>query len=266
MDTSLGESRASALSSELTNEDRCSVLGPASPPREDKRMGARGESAAHRELKRLALAWAQENDYPIAALEVCLPQCRYRADVAAYRPRKNGAIGHTAVFECKQSTIDLRRDDRRSEETLARLDCLYRRQRILERNLRVHHPTLRTGETLFPEWDDYDLTAIKHRGYERVLRELTALQRQLREGRKFEKIAHYACANLFYLVTPNELVREAETPIGWGLLIAQDDALTLARRPRWHESVESNRLRILQRIAAAGTRQFNRGLKLMPQG
>ncbi len=74
----------------------------------------RGETAAHLELKRLALLWAQENGYPIAALEVSLPQCRYRADVAAYRPQRNGTLGHTAVFECKQSAPDLRRDDCRS--------------------------------------------------------------------------------------------------------------------------------------------------------
>src|SRR5437870_346118 len=39
------------------------------------------ETATHLELKRLALLWAQENCYPIVALEVSLPQGRYRADV-----------------------------------------------------------------------------------------------------------------------------------------------------------------------------------------
>ena len=69
----------------------------------------RGETAAHLELKRLALIWAQENGYPITAFEVSLPQCRYRADVAAYRPQRNGTLGYTVVFECKQSAPDLRR-------------------------------------------------------------------------------------------------------------------------------------------------------------
>ena len=44
-----------------------------------------GETAAHRELKRLALLWAQAQGYSACALEVSLPRCRYRADVAAYR-------------------------------------------------------------------------------------------------------------------------------------------------------------------------------------
>ncbi len=224
----------------------------------------RGETVAHLALKRLALLWAQENDYPIAALEVSLPKCRYRADVAAYRPQKSGALGHTAVFECKQSTPDLRRDDCRSAPTLARLESVYRRRQILEKHLRVHYPTLRTGDMLFPEWDAHDFAAIDHRGYRRVTRELAALQGQLRDGRKFEKLARYACANLFFLVLPNELLREPEAPLGWGLLVEKEGALVLHRKPTWHESAEPARLRVLQKIAAAGTRQLNRKLGLTP--
>ncbi len=230
--------------------------------RTDDNVQRRSETAVHLELKRLALLWAQENDYPIAALEVSLPQCRYRADVAAYRPQKNGTLGHTAVFECKQSAPDLRRDDRRSPQTLARLESVYRRRQILEKYLRIHYPTLRSGETLFPEWDAHDFHAIEHRGYRRVTRELAALQAQLRDGRKFEKLTRYACANLFFLVLPNELLREPETPLGWGLLVAREGALTLHRKPVWHESSDAARLRVLQKIAAAGTRQINRRLKI----
>ena len=184
--------------------------------------------------------------------------------MAAYRPQKNGALGFTAVFECKQSSPDLRRDDCRTGPTRARLESIYRRQQILEKHLRVHYPTLRTGETLFPEWDAHDFAAIEHRGYRRVLRELTALQNQLRDGRKFEKLARYACANLFYLVVPNDLVYEPETPLGWGLLVATAETLVLLRKPAWHESAESARLRILQKLAAAGTRLTNRRLQLAP--
>ena len=223
----------------------------------------RGETAAHLALKRLALLWAQENGYPICALEVALPQCRYRADVAAYRPQKSG-IGFTAVFECKQSATDLRRDDCRSQQTRARLEAVYKRRQILEKHLRIHHPTLRTGDSLFPEWDAHDFAAIEHRGYARVSRELVALQSRLRDGRKFEKLARYGCANLFFLVVPNELLREPEAPLSWGLLVEKQGALTLRRKPVWHESSDAARLRVLQRIAAAGTRQFNRRLKLVP--
>jgi hypothetical protein len=224
----------------------------------------RSETKAHLELKRLALLWAQENGYPIAAFEVSLPQCRYRADVAAYRPQKNGVLGHTAVFECKQSAPDLRRDDCRSPQIHARLELVYRRRQTLEKHLRIHYPTLHTGESLFPEWNAHDFAAIEHRGYTRVTRELAALQSQLRDGRKFERLARYACANLFYLVVPNELLREPEAPLSWGLLVAQGGALALHRKPVWHESPAPARLRVLQKIAAAGTRQINRQLEIAP--
>lgn len=225
-----------------------------------------GETAAHLALKRLALVWAQENGYPIAALEVSLPKCNYRADVAAYRPERSGAVGVTAVFECKQSTADLRRDDCRSPQTLARLESCYRRRQVLEKHLRIHYPTLRTGGTLFPEWEAHDFAAIEHRGYRRVTRELTALQNQLRDGRKFEKLSRYACANLYFLVVPNEFLRAAETPLGWGLLVEKGGCLTMQQKPAWHESADPVRLRILQKIAAAGTRLLNRQQGLTPVG
>ena len=37
-----------------------------------------------------------------------------------------------------------------------------------------------------------------------------------------------------------------------------DSALALARKPVWHDNRAETRLRLLQRIATAGTRQVNR--------
>lgn len=281
MDASLGEESSLVIPSRRRTErdlptaisDRpdptpahsnCELPLRAALDRDNKRENRRGETAAHLALKRLALLWAQENGYPIAALEVTLPQCNYRADVAAYRPQRNGALSITAVFECKQSAPDLRRDDCRSPQALARLETVYRRRQVLEKHLRIHYPTLRTGDTLFPEWEAHDFAAIEHRGYRRVTRQLVALQRQLREGRKFEKLARYGCANLFFLVVPNELLCEPEAPLGWGLLVEKSGSLTIKRKPVWHDSSEPARLRVLQKIAAAGTRLLNRQHDLSP--
>src|SRR6266446_5713471 len=49
----------------------------------------RGETEAHTRLKRLAFVWAQRQGYSACAMEVALPRCRYRVDVAAYRPDGN---------------------------------------------------------------------------------------------------------------------------------------------------------------------------------
>jgi hypothetical protein len=221
----------------------------------------RGETDTHVRLKRLALLWAQANGYSACAAEVSLPQCRYRADVAAYRPLPKQA-GVTAVFECKQALPDLRRDNCRGDATRERLHSLSRRREVLEKHLRIHYPTLHTGDSLFPEYDSHNFSAIGHQSYSRVLREFAALQKRLSGGRKFEYLVRYRCANLFFLVLPNELFCEAEVPLGWGALVESDQGLALVRKPVWHDNNPEKRFRFLQRIATAGTRQFNRAFNI----
>src|SRR2546423_14320193 len=126
----------------------------------------RSETEAHARLKRLALLWAQANRYNACAAEVSLPQCRYRADVAAYRSRIREQTV-TAIFECKQALPDLRRDNCETIGARERLRSLTRRRETLEKHLRIHYPTLRTGDSLFAEYDSHDFDAIGHRGYRR---------------------------------------------------------------------------------------------------
>jgi hypothetical protein len=218
-----------------------------------------GESVAHRELKRLSLLWAQAQGYSACAIEVTLPRCRYRADVAAFRFSPN-ELACTAIFECKQASPDLRRDNRCALTTRERLESVHKRRLIIEKHLRVHYPALRRGESLFAEWDSHDFVSIGHRNYSRIIREMTALQNQLRDGTKFEKLVRYRCANLFFLVLPNELFRLSEIPVGWGALVEKEGALGLARQPVWHETRQDDSLQFLHRIAVTGTRQLNRKL------
>jgi hypothetical protein len=221
-----------------------------------------GETAAHTQLKRLALIWAQARGYSACAVEVSLPRCRFRADVAAYRPNGN-EIGSTAVFECKQAFPDLRRDNGCSAVTAKQLERVYQRREVLEKNLRVHYPALRIPDSLFSDFDSYNFAAINHRGYIRVLRQLGALQNRLFDCTKFERLIRYRCANLFFLVLPKRLFKEPEIPFGWGALIeSDDDGLFLARKPIWHEVTPGNRLKLLERIAAAGARGLNRQLQI----
>jgi hypothetical protein len=222
---------------------------------------AHGETARHSRLKRLAFLWAQVHGYSACAMEVTLPQSRYRADVAAYRsqPKK---IGSTAIFECKQALCDLRRDNCHSDIARQRLEAICQRRQILETRLRVHYPNLRNGDSLFPEFDSHDFTAIGHRGYARVLSALKAQQNRLYDCTKFDKLTRYRCANLYFLVLPKELFRDSEVPVGWGALVEFNGALTLVRRPVWQETTPENRIHFLQRVAAAGTRAFNRQLEI----
>jgi hypothetical protein len=189
----------------------------------------RAETPAHARLKRLALMWAQARGYSACAVEVQLPRCRFRADVAGYRP--NGKeIGTTAIFECKQSFPDLHRDNGCSAVTREKLEDVFRRRQLLEQNLRVHYPALRIADSLFADFDSHNFIAINHRGYTRVLRQLSALQNRLFDCTKFERLVRYRCANLFFLVLTNGLFREADVPFGWGVLIESDDELVVKRK------------------------------------
>jgi hypothetical protein len=132
----------------------------------------------------------------------------------------------------------------------------------LEKNLRVHYPKLRIVDSLFSEFDSHDFSAIKHRGYARALRELSALQNRLFDCTKFETLLRYRSANLFFLVLPRELFREPEIPLGWGALVESNGVLELVCKPVWQESPPEKRLQLLQRIATAGTRALNRQLEI----
>jgi hypothetical protein len=224
-------------------------------------LQSHGETAAHARLKRAALIWAQAQGYSASALEVRLPSCRYRVDVAAYRPNRSDA-GCTAIFECKQALVDLRRDNGAREIIRQRLQQLYSRRQLLENKFRIHYPQLRIPDSLFSEFASHDFAAIGHRGYTRVTRELSGLQHRLFDCTKFENLVRYRCANLFYLVLPNELFRCSEIPLGWGALIESDGDLTLACRPLWHDVAREVGVRLLERIAAAGTRNLNRQLDI----
>ncbi|PYL67984.1 MAG: hypothetical protein DMF20_02010 [Verrucomicrobia bacterium] len=224
-----------------------------------KRAG--GETERHARLKRLAFLWAQAQGYSACAMEVSLPKCRYRADIAAYRltPEK---IGSTAIFECKQALCDLRRDNCVSHAARQQLETICQRRQLLEKRLRAHYPNLRNGDSLFPEFDLPDLTVIGHRGYQRLLRQLHALQNRLYDCTKFDKLLRYRCANLYFLVLPRELFRDSEVPVGWGALVEVDGALTVVRNPIWHETTPEIHMRLLHRIAVAGTRVINRKLEI----
>lgn len=247
----------------------------------------RGETETHARLKRLAFVWAQMHGFSACAMEVSLPRCRYRADVAAYRPTaksgsqaaclKGGTAscrpiaslpppgcqpGETAVFECKQALCDLRRDNCRTDSARERLEAICNRRHVLEAHLRIHYPSLHNGDSLFPEFDSENFSAIGHRGYARLVRELQTLQNRLYDCTKFEKLIRYRCANLFFIVLPERLFRESEVPVGWGALIESKEALILVRKPAWIDATAANCLHILHRIAVAGTRNLSRKVAL----
>jgi hypothetical protein len=223
------------------------------------------ESVRHLELKRLALAWALERGFRVAAAEVSVPHFRARLDVAACRIEsrsRSGVITATAIFECKQARADFLRDSRSRVRTLERLAALHVRKLRHEATLRPFYLSLHHGDSLFPELDGCDFVRTGDKCYLRLLAEMSALTNRLHAQTKFDDLLRWRAANLCYVVAEPEVAAGHELPDGWGLLVRNGDTLALAARPLWREVADTNRQALLQRTAIAATQAVSRGLGL----
>jgi hypothetical protein len=210
------------------------------------------ETAAHRELKRLALEWAAQRRLVLAATEVRLPRSNYRADAAAASPRALAANAVTAVFECKTSRADFLRDSAPETGAAEMIAQLSERLAALRALIGSHRPDLRRGGELFPEFDAFDLRGLRHHTHEHLSAELRIAQRKLHECTKFAKLGRWRAASLLYLVAEEGLFAPFELPDGWGLLVRRGAALELAIQPCLHETTAAERVALIERIAAVG--------------
>jgi hypothetical protein len=223
-------------------------------------MPAGAESDAHRQLKALAAAWALAQGFDALAEEVALPRASYRADLLAARTRGEDAP-EIVVFECKQSRADLLQDAAPEDTTRARLAVVHARRCALETQLAVHRPDLRRGESLFPEYDRYDFTDLRHEGLRQVRRELETLQTRLYARTKFARLRRWRCAHGCYLVTAAGVCDPGEVPAGWGWLErSADKPAQLVRRRRPERSDCADPAAALAALARAATRATLRRL------
>jgi hypothetical protein len=219
-----------------------------------------GESEMHRRLKEQAYLWAYERGFRCCAMEVRAPRSPFRVDVAAIRLDRRQGEPTVAVFECKQSREDLDRDNRRQSELQAALTTLQERRDKLEILLAVHYPSLRTSDSLFPEWATFDFSSIDHAAYRQTIRKIGHVHRQLFNHTKFDLMSRYKLGNLRYLVTTPGLLSEDDIPLGWGLLEADGDAVITERCvPTGFSGAETQEW--LERIAKAATLQNVRPLR-----
>lgn len=209
-----------------------------------------GESVAHRELKGLAIAWARAQRLMLCGTEVRLPRSNYRADVAAAMPRVMASSACTAVFECKVSRPDFRRDAAEEKAAAAEVAELRRRLDALRELIGSHRPDLRRGEELFPAFDALDLRGVRHGTHDRLTRELRAAEVRVLEGTKFSRLTRWRAASLLYLVAEPDVVARAEIPDGWGLLERAGETLVLRVKPCVQETTLEERVAFVERIAA----------------
>jgi len=223
------------------------------------------ETAAHSELKRLALAWAQAHGYRVAAAEVSLPNYRFRLDVGAYRPervrvrvRDEGHNTQRQMWQQAVSKPDFRRDARSTIATNERLKVLHERKTRIERELRLFYPSIRNGDSLFQEFETLDFERPGHQRYRRTLDDISRLTSRLHANTKFDNLVKWGAANLFYVVAEPEIVAVHELPACWGLLIRSAGELQVVVKPVLHQIGEPERLSLLHRISLAATRAVNR--------
>ncbi len=165
-----------------------------------------------------------------------------------------------AVFECKQSREDLFRDNRRQSELKSSLLALQDRRKKLESLLAVHYPSLRTSDSLFPEWATFDFTTIDHRAYNLTIQKIVRIQRQLLENTKFDLISRYELSSLHYLATTPGLLGNREVPLGWGLLeVHGKEQINEKIVPTRFKGIET--LQWLDRIAKAATAETKRSIQ-----
>jgi hypothetical protein len=203
------------------------------------------ESAAHLQLKRLALGFLLAQGCRAAAVEVRCPQSRSVADAAGYldalpksaAPRTwrlkgvdeapapeplipRGGAAKTIVIECKAERSDFLRETADREAVLARrAELELERARLENEHLpRVEPHLRRSGTSLFSELETWDYGASRSGAYRAVLRELGRLDVALHGGTKFSRFACYRVATHCFLLTPRGLVKRREMPAGWGLL------------------------------------------------
>jgi hypothetical protein len=131
--------------------------------------------------------------------------------------------------------------------------CSFRyAEKIWNRCLATHHPSLQTSDCLFPEWASFDFTTLDHQGYRQTIQKIGRIQRQLLNNIKFDLITHYQLGHLHYLVTTPGMIDPSELPIGWGLLeIASDDTINERTVPTHFNQIGSGDW--LVRIAQAST-------------
>ena len=219
------------------------------------------ESEMHRRLKEQTFLWAYGRGFRCCAMEVYAPRSGFRVDVAAIRLGRRHDEPLIAVFECKQSRADLDRDNRRQSELKAKLKTLQERRDNLERLLAVHYPSLRTSDSLFPEWATFDFSTIDHAAYRQTIQKIACIQRQLFDNTKFDLMIRYKLGNVHYLVTTVGLLQEQEIPLGWGLLELDDakEIIIEKRSPTRFSGIEMQQW--LERIAKAATSQRTKTIR-----
>ncbi len=215
-------------------------------------------------LPRAVLRWLESTSPPTgAAVDVITRISRLRADVAAFwsTPVRNVhgegpgqvlTVSRTVIVQCHTEREECWPDCIRSREILPQLRRLKEELAEVEGEIRREEPRLREDNTLFEEYAEWRYEQSGNARYHQVKRAIEKMEHGLYHGTKFERIRSAQLADHLYLAVPRGVVETAELADGWGLLWVEDDlSVTLVAEPEERECLPSNRVHLVQNIAAA---------------
>ncbi|MFA6101702.1 MAG: hypothetical protein WCV67_19275 [Victivallaceae bacterium] len=224
------------------------------------------------ELKQAILGWLIGLDPSGVGTQVPTRISKYQVDVAAFwsAPEKQ-------LLKPEKTMIVEIRDDREqcwpdcgdSDKLLRKLREKKEQKAILEAVIRVNEPGLKESDSLFDEYESWNYTASVNKEYQRCLKQIEKIQHSLYKGSRFEQIRRGHVADLLYLAVPAGEVHADELANGWGLLyIDSQHNVTEIKKAELQEPPESNRLHLIQGLAAAAMRNvlFAYGIRVSDNG
>ena len=211
---------------------------------------------SRRDMKRAILAWLIPQKPSGMGLNVPTKVSKYRADIAAFwsSPAKKRLMApdKTVIVEIRRNREQCWPDCSRQEELLPLLREKKNEKASMEAMLRETEPDLKDGDTLFPEFENWNYKLTKNRAYHKCLRQLEEIEHALYKGSRFEQIRRAYVADYLYLAVPTGTVAPEELADGWGLInINPDMTAELVKKAEKWDCTERNKLHLIQHIAAA---------------
>lgn len=230
-------------------------------------------------LKRSVIKWLSETFHPNAvASDVPTRISRHQADVAAFisrtcrnkhdiGPRSLLAPEKTIIVQCYSGRDDCCPDYPASQDSLPKLCALKEKLAGIKAQIRETEPHLRSSESLFDEYAEWNYEKSSNKEYHQLQREIKKTEHTLYKGSKFEQIRNARVADFLYLAVPEGAIAPAEVADGWGLLWVREDlSITIAAEPHKQESTSANRMHLIQHIASSASKSvlFQQGLRGTP--
>ena len=273
-------SKARQLSFDLTLAAD-SAAEPAAPaPEPAVKQSGPPARTVRRRLRRAALRWVTERWQPAGVgVNVVTRITRYRADVAAFcsrsvRNRNDEGPGRllvpsrTIIVQCHADREECWPDCGVSEQMLPELRNLKGRLREVEAAIRRNEPGLKTGDTLFEEYAEWNYERSCNPDYHRLRKRINKIEHAVYRGTRFEQIRAAHLADLLYLAVPAGTVTPEELADGWGLPWVEDNlAVRVMLEPEEKDVLAANRTHLVQNIAASASRSvlFANGLRGTPR-